>query len=170
MTMRLIGPRLARVALIGALLCTVGCPPPDDPDVGFIGDAGPPELEVGTGDGAFVALSNGDSLELIHGPQGGWHVIVSARMSGVELDGAQLVIEVIAGDGAEVLARVSLALLERRLDREGPSYFKLNNFLIFDVAGPSEIADRDVVIRARLEAGGLVLEDERSATVIDALP
>ena len=175
--MRLIGSRLARYAAIGTLLCglpcTFGCPPPSDADAGFIGDAGPPELSVGTGEEAFAPLMNGDVLELIHGPQGGWHVVVSARMSGVELDGARLIIEVRSGEaGSEetVLARISLALLARRLDRDGPSYLKLDNLLIFDVASPSEIADREVIVRARLEVGELVLRDERTVTVVDRLP
>lgn len=168
--MRLIGPSLARAALIGALTSLVGCPPPSEPDAGFVGDAGPPSLSVGTGESTFVPLVEGDALELVHGPQGGWHVIVSARMSGLEVDGAALVIEVLAAAGEDVLARVSLSLLARRLERDGPSYLKLDNFLIFDVSGPSEIADRQVVVRARLEAGGIVLTDERTVTVVDRSP
>jgi len=165
--MRLPGPRLASTALICVLISTAGCPPPSDPDAGFIGDAGPPELSLGTGESTFVPLMNGDEVELIHGPQGGWHVVVSARMSGVDPDGAVLVIEVLSGE--EILARVSIALLARRLDRDGPSYFKLNNLLIFDVAGPDEIADREVTLRARWE-GDVVLSDERTIRVVDQLP
>ncbi len=161
---RLIGP--ARSLVLVAVLCA-GCPPPDDE---FTGDAGPPELSVGTGETMFEPVMNGDELELVFGPQGGWHVIVSSRMSGVDPDGATLRVEVIDAESDEVLAQISLALLARRLDRSGPSWFKLNDFLIFDIAGPSEVIDRDVIVRAHLTAGDIALTDERAVTIVDREP
>jgi hypothetical protein len=40
-----------------------------------------PAVEVGGGDIDFVPLSDGDPLTMVHGPQGGWHVLGSARMT-----------------------------------------------------------------------------------------
>ncbi|MEM7604648.1 MAG: hypothetical protein AAF411_04765 [Myxococcota bacterium] len=39
------------------------------------------EFEVGTGSWRFEALSDGDSVELIRGAQGGWHIWMAARTS-----------------------------------------------------------------------------------------
>lgn len=48
-------------------------------------DAGPaPEVELGTGTTEFEPLTDGQELEVIRGPQGGFHFHVHARMSGIE--------------------------------------------------------------------------------------
>lgn len=41
-------------------------------------------LEIGTGEGAFQALRAGDGLEVTWGPQGGYHVVVSFRVRGID--------------------------------------------------------------------------------------
>lgn len=41
------------------------------------------EAEIGTGMFSFAALADGESLDLIAGPQGGFHFIVHARMRGL---------------------------------------------------------------------------------------
>jgi hypothetical protein len=40
---------------------------------------GPPELELGTGYDQFVAVADGDPVEIIHGLQGGYHIWGSVR-------------------------------------------------------------------------------------------
>ena len=37
-----------------------------------------PRLEVGTGERSFIPLEDGDDLEIVHGPQGGWHLLAAA--------------------------------------------------------------------------------------------
>lgn len=39
-----------------------------------------PTITIGTGDVAFVPLAEGDEVVMVHGPQGGWHVDVAARI------------------------------------------------------------------------------------------
>lgn len=43
------------------------------------GVAGLPVLEVGTGEDAFEALTEGQDLAMVHGAQGGWHLPVALR-------------------------------------------------------------------------------------------
>lgn len=38
-------------------------------------------VELGTGDTGFVPLADGDHVTMVHGPQGGWHVLASARVA-----------------------------------------------------------------------------------------
>ena len=40
-------------------------------------------LEVGTGKDNFVALHESDTIEIIHGPQGGWHLWGALRTKGL---------------------------------------------------------------------------------------
>ena len=43
-----------------------------------------PHVEIGTGDVMFEALSSGDTVTMIHGPQGGWHMLGSVRTTGLQ--------------------------------------------------------------------------------------
>ena len=47
-------------------------------------DSGPPIATLGTGDTAFEPLSDGDTIFVIQGPQGGFHVLGSVRVSGID--------------------------------------------------------------------------------------
>ena len=50
----------------------------------------PPKLEIGTGESSFESIEQGDSLVMVHGPQGGWHMLGSMYLQNtgpvVELD------------------------------------------------------------------------------------
>src|SRR5690349_18644648 len=67
---------------LGVLAALVGCggAPDGDSDSGSPtngGDAcasGDIAVDVGTGDDAYVPLADGDTVTMVHGPQGGWHV------------------------------------------------------------------------------------------------
>lgn len=72
------------------------------------GDAPPgcfaadPALDVGTGSNGFEALESGDPLVMVHGPQGGWHMLGSVRTHNMEpIVRIQFVVTV-ASSGAEV--------------------------------------------------------------------
>lgn len=60
-----------------ALVLLVGCNGACDEVVG------PPTVEVGTGLATFTPIADGDDLEVVHGPQGGYHVLGSLRASGL---------------------------------------------------------------------------------------
>ena len=53
-----------------------GCLPP--------GGGGGGELEIGTGEWAFVSVEDRGEIELVYGPQGGWHVWVSLQVGGLD--------------------------------------------------------------------------------------
>ena len=55
--------------------------PDGDAGVGIVQDAGTqqPLLELGTGTQSFAALTNGQMVTIIAGPQGGFHVWAAAR-------------------------------------------------------------------------------------------
>ena len=39
-------------------------------------------VELGEGDTRFIPSAEGDTVTLVHGPQGGWHIDVAGRVSG----------------------------------------------------------------------------------------
>jgi hypothetical protein len=51
-------------------------PPPTEPC--------PVYVEIGSGEFTFVELEPLDQVEMVHGPQGGWHILWSVILSGTE--------------------------------------------------------------------------------------
>ena len=51
----------------------------DTPETGC--EAQPPSLVIGTGERDWEDLSAGDPVTMVHGPQGGWHMLGSARIN-----------------------------------------------------------------------------------------
>ncbi len=106
-------------------------------------------LTVGTGTGGFESLDDGDLWPLVYGPQGGVHLDVGIRAVDLDLD------DLVAGQlEAEVDSRV-VASSEPWLDFRctGDSLQSWGTRLIFEVDigdVESELADRDVTVRAEL--------------------
>lgn len=44
----------------------------------------PAAIEIGGGERTFEPVSDGADLTMVHGPQGGWHVLASVRLTGVD--------------------------------------------------------------------------------------
>ncbi len=53
-------------------------------DTGWTCTDGTPHLEVGTGEEGFEPLTTGQPVTMVHGPQGGWHILGSARVWNME--------------------------------------------------------------------------------------
>jgi hypothetical protein len=47
-------------------------------------DAGPPQAELGTGELEFETIADGDPMLVVHGPQGGYHLVGAMRASGID--------------------------------------------------------------------------------------
>lgn len=43
-----------------------------------------PDIEIGTGEMSFETLSEGDPVTMVHGPQGGWHLLGSLRFENLK--------------------------------------------------------------------------------------
>ena len=73
--------------MIGLLLTLLACTgdPVDTSDEAvdpcFVDE---PTLTIGSGEYKWEDLSEGDEVEMVHGPQGGWHMLGSARIAHTE--------------------------------------------------------------------------------------
>lgn len=97
----------AQLALsLGLVACTGGASEtgtsptdsgsPDSSDPCF---SQPAAVEIGTGDDTFVSLAEGDPVVMVHGPQGGWHMLGSVRVRyTTEVVNIRFLIETEAGD------------------------------------------------------------------------
>lgn len=123
----------------------------------------PAWLEVGAGSTAFEALAAGDAVELVMGPQGGWHVDVAARFGGMSPEG--LTLEYLAIDvetGAELGFPIKSALNADRVEYLAGACVRTGDRVVFDIAGPADVVGREVELR--IEARGP--EDEVGASVV----
>ncbi len=173
----------ARITL-PLLLALVGCETGDD----AIDDASsssaqhspasttnPPMMEasfeLGTGLTRWQALAEGDSIELVAGPQGGWHVDVSVRGAGVEPEGLRLDYYARdAEDGAELSYVTSSQLIEGSVLPADEGWLRLGDRVVFDIDGPEEVVGADICLIVEISGADWQAEDQRCVTVVDALP
>ena len=130
---------------------------------------GPARLELGAGTTRFEALTEGGTIELVLGPQGGWHVDLTARGVNLLPDGLTLRYEV--RDDARPTAwnfPVAAALNARRVVAEGKGWARVGDRAVFDIRAGAEVTGRSVRITVRAErAGAVVAEDSRAVRVVD---
>jgi len=78
-----------------------------------------PALELGTGSWRFDALEDGQEVELIRGAQGGWHMWVSLRVRGVDMDRPLIELSVQPADESRPADETAIALPFESENSEG---------------------------------------------------
>lgn len=171
---------MRRAALLVAGLfvaCSAAAPPLVEIDAGTppAGDAGGAAalVELGVGDTEFVALPEGADAELVHGPQGGYHIVFAACLRGfAPADGMVLSYDVRRGDGSMLGATPLSITVARLLRKPDGSYARVGDFVVFErITGPGDVVGQTLTVHVSLrEAGGaLVAEDTRRIVVVDRL-
>lgn len=152
---------MRRLLLLAVLL--TGCPTPPAPRIGP--DGATTFLEIGTGETGFTALADGDALELVYGPQGGYHVWGACGIYGIDPEGRVLHYTLRDGATREVLADLSLALTTRRLTATSGGWLRMGDRVIFPgVTEPSGLVGRDAVLAIALEESRLPSDPGAAAT------
>ena len=160
------------LALVTMLTACGGGKEGGDTDSGAaVADSGPvvePRVELGTGRTSFVEIpESGATLELIAGPQGGWHIDVTARLWGLEIDGLILTYE-IRRDGEMINLPRQFTLREALVVREGDHWLRAGDFVPFDIGMPSEVVGDTVTVHVIAEhVDGPRAEDSRTVTIVD---
>lgn len=145
--------------MVCLLLCACGA---DDGG----GGGGVSRLELGTGRTTFMPL--GGNIELVMGPQGGWHLDLTLRIWSDAPDGLVLDYDVRrGGDGTTVSHPTQYVVESERLIAEADHWLRLGDRAILDIAAPDEIVGDDVVIGVAVSGGA---SDSRNAAVIDVEP
>ena len=176
-TSRALGSSLIALALavLAMALLASGCGGPGGADASVDApcdlDAGaPPWIELGTG-ATFTPITDGDTLELVHGPQGGFHLDAAARFGlAVSPDMQVLRYDVSRLDGTTI-GTMQIALNERRLTRTCRIWVHEGDIVMLGIDAPSEVIDTDVDVLVRvLDAAGEVTRDQRRIHVVDRVP
>lgn len=138
-------------------------------------DAGPDaqagqtaRVELGGGTANFEPI--GDTMELVAGPQGGWHFFVTCRLYDLTLEGITLSYA-IERDGATISMPLSLVLPESRFTREGDHWLRAGDFVVFDITMPSDVVGDTVTVSVTADpTDGDPVSDSATVMVVDEMP
>jgi len=132
-----------------------------------------PTLEIGIGQSAWEPLADGASVELIHGPQGGYHVF--ARIREQQLGGdVQVTFRVTPAEGGEPINDPAdrIRLLEGRgLLRTAQGWESSSALLVIlaRIRGPADVVGRRFVLEANVAQTGSSAPTSvrRTVTIVD---
>ena len=156
--------RLSLLILLLGQAWGAGCTPPE------------PAFELGTGELEFEALEDGDEILVIHGPQGGYHLLGSLRSAGIEAgnhedlgdpDNPTIELEV-EHEGRQLVVNGTFTQGMVPSSPGNPSWTHevLGRLAILDIADDSELDGEEVVFSARITpTSGPVFTDSRTLTV-----
>lgn len=153
------------VLAIAAAVSLVGCPEP--------GDAPAPLACAGADAGALACVSvrvRTPTTELVHGPQGGWHIDVAAAFAGIDPSGLTLEYTARRADDEALLGAVEYRITPRLLTMEGDAFVHDDDLLVLEILAPGEIVGADLDVSARLLREGLELaRDQVRVRVVDEI-
>lgn len=127
-----------------------------------------PTLEIGKGDLSFTPMSeNEGEIDLVHGPQGGFHVVIALRAT--FLDTSESAIGHLTGTlNGEVIADEYPYLVFRCNGPEGAEE-SWGALLVYD-ATPEELNGQETTINATVtDSGGREISATTNAFIIDPL-
>lgn len=144
----------------------VGTPEPTLPTEtdGIFGD---PWLELGTGTSSFVSLSDGDTVELVHGPQGGWHVDATLSFGGFGPAGVTVSYEAVNSDADRVSFVTRAEFFEANVLEADEGWERVGDRIVFDIATDSQVIDTELILRVTAAHGDQTWSDERRVLVVD---
>lgn len=117
----------------------------DSPRVGEAPEV-EPALAVGQGVVAFTALEQ-DRVEIVFGPQGGWHIEPAVRAWGLDAEGLILGYDLVDDQGVSVVFAVEAVLTSgrvRALDDGG--WERVGDRLVLDITGIDEVSGRQFTL------------------------
>ena len=132
------------------------------------GVTGTPELALGTGTSSFVPLADGDSIELVAGPQGGWHLDTTLWFTGFGPGGVTLVYEALDASAARVSFETQAELVEASVVETEDGWHRLGDRIVLNIANPSAVVNTELILRVTAALDGQTWSDERRVTVVDA--
>jgi len=148
------------------LFALLACTSTGDTGTDPCGLEGEPTLRIGTGEVIFEELPEGP-VELIYGPQGGYHVVLALEATHFPLD--EQLVAGLSGtvDGVEVAHTQPFVTL--RCNAAAGAQQAWNLFLILDEGLlPEDVHGRDMAISARLT--GSTAESSASADIEVSYP
>ena len=174
--------RLVKLVSAASILLLVACGSPAQP---VMIAPGPPSLSLGIGDVSYQPLADGQSAQVIHGPQGGYHIVVSLLATGIwpgttglpsAPDNPTTTLRAFRASGAEFglmtdnvnLLHSAYTLGSIATDAGAASGVVLiNRYLRLDTMTPASFAGERLLLRAEVvDRDGRTLSDEKHVIAI----
>ncbi len=144
----------------------VGPPDPSRPSAS--GEVfGEPWVELGTGSRAFEPLQDGDSVELVAGPQGGWHVDATVWFGGFGPAGVTLVYDAVDSEAERVSFVTQAEVFEPSVLEADEGWHRVGDRIVLDINGPEEVVGEELYLRVTAALGEHSWSDERRVQVVD---
>jgi len=128
---------------------------------------GDPYLEVGTGHTTFAPLEDGGPIELVAGPQGGWHIDATLRLGGFGPDGVKVKYEAFDEQAQPISFVTHASLSTASVLEDGEGWIRVGDRVVLDIASPSEVVGTTATVRATATLGDQQWSAERVVTVVD---
>lgn len=131
-------------------------------------DAGPPTIEIGTGERDFESLRDGDSVFIVQGPQDGYHIFGSVQATNVNEGNVQYL-----SDPTNPRTTFEVYQGLQRVDAMASSYQQglrpspagvemVGRTVILDIESDSDLAGMELRFVVTIEDyDGVVVSDER---------
>lgn len=163
--------RIAAVALVFTLGSVgSGCggdSATDEPNP--VNDAGVvvSSVELGAGLTVFRALApSGDEVELVMGPQGGWHIDFAVTVRGFDPGDLDLVYE--GTDAVNTHGPTPYAVDDgRKFVETTDGWQRSGDRLFMNITQPSDVVGQTLNVTVELTAGSVQLTDSRQVLVVD---
>ncbi len=126
---------------------------------------GTPRITLGTGTTSFDGLSDGDTVELVAGIQGGWHIDLAVQGEGVDPSGVTLVYDAVRSDGERVSFITQATLQEGSVLDADPGWLRVGDRVVLDIDDPNDVVGETVIVRVTATLDQASWSDERSVQI-----
>jgi len=144
----------------------VGAPNPARP-LEADGVFGDPWVTLGGGSLSWTPLAQGDSIELVAGPQGGWHLDVSLWFGGFGPGGVQLSYEAVDTGAARVSFVTQAELFEASVIPAEDGWYRFGDRIVLDIQDTSEVVGEELILRVTAALGEQAWSDQLQLRVVD---
>ena len=154
----------------------LGCGPADGPSTESA-PAVPPAIEMGTGEWDWEALEDGQEIDVIQGPQGGFHLLGSVRVAGIAAGTADDLGDPdnpttrfwVMHEGVDLApSSVFIQGLDASPQDASPfTHQMVGRFVIMDIAADDELDGVEIVFGVSVEdVDGVRVEAEMTLTAV----
>ncbi len=155
---------LALRALVLSSSLLVGC--------GQDGTSASVWVEAGHGLTAYEQIDDGDTIEMVLGSQGGWHIDLAARFGGTSPDDHFIIYRVFDDTYTEQISYPIKAFVNADEVTSGGdgTFEQVGIRTVFAIDDPDEVRGRTWIIETEFIVGKEVFVDAHPIMVIDELP
>lgn len=128
---------------------------------------GEPYVELGGGSLSWESREDGEDMELVAGPQGGWHLDVAVWFDGFGPGGVQLNYEAVDAEGDRVSFVTQAQLFEVSVVPADTGWYRFGDRVVLDIKKTNEVVGEELILRLTAALGDQTWSDELRVRVVD---